>query len=75
MVYGATQKAATYKYRIKMRAIAAFKEKVSRYNATAYAALMSDPEKLAKRYAATNLKRYYTTDCLRDIRRLFEWMC
>lgn len=71
MTYGLSQKLATYKYRAKIRELAAFKAKVSAYNATAYATLCKDSTKLAKRYVAANLKRYYEGDFLRDIRRLF----
>ena len=71
MTYGPAQKIAIYKYRSKIRQSDDFKAKVKIYNATQYAILMENPEKLAHRLELSKWARYYASDCTRDVRRLF----
>ena len=71
MTYGETQKRATYRYRAKVVDTDAFKAKSRLYNERCYAALLENPAKVAAKALASKLKRYYDSEPLCDIRRLF----
>jgi hypothetical protein len=71
MTYSDSQKRATYNYRKKVQATAAFKTKVREYNRKNYASIVENPTKLAKVNDKARLQRYYSADIVRDIRRLF----